>query len=148
MNLYNHYVYRWIDVYGKVIYVGETRRSLDKRLAEHFSCNPRCTNFKRKDISKVHKIEYLKFDNDYDAMEHERYYISLWNPRLNKAEKYSGAKQDDPNKRTDWKTKKVLRPLYKDSSEYQTKKLTPFENFIFGFITVASVLAVLLLYYK
>ena len=24
MGLYKHYLYRWIDIYGKVIYVGET----------------------------------------------------------------------------------------------------------------------------
>ena len=85
MGLYKHYLYRWIDVYGKVIYVGETTRPLNKRLAEHMSCNPKCTNFRKKDISLVHKIEYMVFDDDYDAMEHERYYISLWRPRLNKA---------------------------------------------------------------
>lgn len=146
MGLYKHYLYRWIDVYGNVIYVGETKRRLDKRIAEHMSCNPKYTNFKRKDIAQVHKIEYMVFDDDYDAMAHERYYISLLRPRLNKADKLMGVKFDE-TKRTDWKTKKVYKPL-KTMEEIKGKELTPLENFIFGFITVASVLGVLIYYFK
>ena len=146
MGLYKQYLYRWIDVYGKVIYVGETTRPLNKRLAEHMSCNPKCTNFRKKDISLVHKIEYMVFDDDYDAMEHERYYISLWRPRLNKADKLKGVKFDE-TKRTDWKTNKVYKPL-KTKEEIKGKELTPLENFIFGFITLASVIGVLIYYFK
>lgn len=146
MGLYKHYLYRWIDIYGKVIYVGETRRRLDKRIAEHISCNQRRTNFKKKDLPLIHKVEYMIFDDDYEAMEHERYYISLWKPRLNKAEKFSGVKFDE-NKRTDWKTKKVYRDL-KSKEEIEGKKLTPLENFVFGLLTVASVAGVLIFYFK
>ena len=121
-------------------------RPLNKRLAEHMSCNPKCTNFRKKDISLVHKIEYMVFDDGYDAMEHERYYISLWRPRLNKADKLKGVKFDE-TKRTDWKTNKVYKPL-KTKEEIKGKELTPLENFIFGFITVASVIGVLIYYFK
>ena len=146
MALYKHYLYRWIDVYGKVMYVGETRRMLDKRIAEHMSCNRKRTNFKKKDLPLIHKVEYMVFDDDYEAMEHERYYISLWRPRLNKADKLTGVKFDD-NKRTDWKTKKVYNEL-KTKQDLEGKKLTTVENFIFGFFTVASVIGVLLFYMK
>lgn len=146
--MYNHYhyLYRWIDIYGNVVYVGETKRNLNRRLNEHFSCNPRYTNFTKRDINKIHKIEYIRFNNDYEAMEHERYYISLWRPRLNKAEKYVGVKED-LTKASNWKTKKVLFPLV-DPDEYKPRKLTLFENIAFYSVTAGALMISYFLYYK
>lgn len=146
MGLYRHYLYRWIDVYDEVMYVGETRRMIDKRIAEHMSCNPRRTNFTKRDLPLIHKVEYIKFDNAYDALDHERYYISLWKPRLNKAGKYTGVRFDK-NKRSDWKTLKFYKPLI-NKKVVTSKKLSAFENFVFIAITIIAFALVGYFYFK
>ena len=69
-----HYVYKFINIYNQVMYVGETN-DINRRIREHLSCNPSRTCFKKSDIKYISRIEYLKLKSIDQGKIVEKYYI-------------------------------------------------------------------------
>ena len=69
-----HYVYKFINIYNQVMYVGETN-DINRRIREHLSCNPSRTCFKKSDIKYISRIEYLKLKSIEQGKIVEKYYI-------------------------------------------------------------------------
>lgn len=103
-----HYVYKFIDVNCKVIYVGESN-NLDRRIREHLSCNPNKTCFRRSDLKSISRIEYLKLNSKTEGKLTEKYYIREYlSPNLkNKSIPHKKIKIKNPP--NDWKIYKVFR---------------------------------------
>lgn len=69
-----HYVYKFIDTNNKVMYVGETN-NIERRIREHLSCNPAKTCFRKTDLKKISRIEFLKLKTMQEGKLIEKYYI-------------------------------------------------------------------------
>lgn len=74
-------VYRYLNSNNEIIYVGKTRRPLEKRVREH----------KAEELwGETTKIEYIELPNDAIMSQYEIYYINLWKPKYNKSSKEDG----------------------------------------------------------
>lgn len=101
------YVYRFIDINGKCIYVGETN-NMSRRMKEHITL--KSGKFTKKSINQVQKIEYFKVKNKVEARQFEIYYINKYKPYLNKADKFNNVRiSEDDSYERNWKTYQVFR---------------------------------------
>lgn len=79
-----YYVYRFMDVNNKIIYVGQTQH-LEKRLGAHMSGHSNA-NLNIKDTTK---IEYTSLNTLVEAEILEKYIIVKHRPKLNKTDRVS-----------------------------------------------------------
>lgn len=103
------YVYRFIDEYENILYVGMTN-NLDRRYREHFKSkkNHLIRQGKGEVYNKVQRIEYISCKDEYTALQKELYYINLYKPKYNTMSKIRQAIA--PLERPDnWKIYKVLK---------------------------------------
>lgn len=97
------YVYRFIDIEGKVIYYGKTL-NMQNRMNSHFTKG----HLPKECYQSVAKIEYQKHKTESDALIYETYYITKYSPKYNKL----GQSRDKPTvqlEEKDWKTYQVLK---------------------------------------
>lgn len=97
------YVYRFIDIEGKVIYYGKTL-NMQNRMNSHFTKG----HLPKECYQSVAKIEYQKHKTESDALIYETYYITKYSPKYNKL----GQSRDKPTVQLDekdWKTYQVLK---------------------------------------
>lgn len=103
------YVYRFIDIEGKVIYYGKTL-NMQNRMNSHFTKG----HLPKECYQSVAKIEYQKYKTESDALVMETYYITKYSPKYNKL----GQSRDKPTIRLDekeWKTYQVLKKQVENS---------------------------------
>ena len=83
--LFSHkrYVYRFVDRYNNIIYVGRTI-DIKTRMKQHFSTKG---HLPKECYESVHRIEYITTKTSNDMKIKELYYIGKWLPRFNKADK-------------------------------------------------------------
>lgn len=128
------YTYRFVDIYGNIIYVGKTI-DIDKRMKQHFGGKG---HLDKKCYSSVARIEYQKYKTESDALIMETYYITKYNPKYNKL----GKSRDLPSitfniEEKEWKLYKVLKVA--DTGNTTTKG-----KVIIGFLYI---IIILLLYF-
>lgn len=99
------YVYRFKDVYDKVIYVGYTGQTLDKRIGQHFEKG----HLPRTCYNSIAKIEYIKYPTKSDAMIMETYFINKYKPTYNKLNKQNDAITLNLEIKENWRTYKVYK---------------------------------------
>ena len=75
-----YYVYRFLDKYKNIIYVGYTSQLLSTRMDQHFTKG----HLPKECYDSVAEIQYKAFANNCDAMMLEIYYINLYKPKYNK----------------------------------------------------------------
>lgn len=105
------YVYRFIDIEGKVIYYGKTL-NMQNRMNSHFTKG----HLPKECYQSVAKIEYQKHKTESDALIYETYYITKYSPKYNKL----GQSRDKPTiqlEEKDWKTYQVLKKQVEKSPE-------------------------------
>jgi predicted GIY-YIG superfamily endonuclease len=98
-----HYVYKFISIYNQVLYVGETN-NIDRRIREHLSCNPSKTNFRKSDIKKIHKVEYLKLKSSHEGKLVEKYYILKYLSPVLKNKSIPRTRIEIKNPPSNWRT--------------------------------------------
>ena len=106
------YVYRFIDIEGKVIYYGKTL-NMQNRMNNHFTKG----HLPKECYQSVAKIEYQKYKTESDALVMETYYITKYSPKYNKL----GQSRDKPTIQLDekeWKTYQVLKKQVERSTPY------------------------------
>ena len=106
------YVYRFIDIEGKVIYYGKTL-NMQNRMNSHFAKG----HLPKECYQSVAKIEYQKYKTESDALIYETYYITKYSPKYNKL----GQSRDKPTvqlEEKDWKTYQVLKKQVENSTPY------------------------------
>lgn len=99
------YVYMFKDISDKIIYVGYTGSTLDKRMANHFQrghLDQSCYN-------QIAKIEYKKYKTKSDAQVMEVFYINQYKPKYNKLNKQDDAITIKIEDEQSWKTYKVYK---------------------------------------
>lgn len=106
------YVYRFKDVYDKVIYVGYTGQTLDKRIGQHFEKG----HLPKTCYNSIAKIEYIKYPTKSDAMIMETYFINKYKPTYNKLSKQNDAITLNLEVAENWRTYRVYK-VAKDDSE-------------------------------
>ena len=97
------YVYRFIDIEGRVIYYGKTL-DMQNRMKSHFTKG----HLPKECYQSVAKIEYQKYKTESDALIMETYYITKYSPKYNKL----GQSKDMPTIKFDeekWKVYQVLK---------------------------------------
>lgn len=72
------YVYRFLDIYGNIIYVGKTE-NLVQRIRGHFSCG----HLPKKCYEETYKIQYIPMKSLVLMDMKELYYINLYKPKYN-----------------------------------------------------------------
>ena len=73
---YSHVIYRFVDINGKVIYIGRAKH-LENRLNSHGHLPKEC-------YREIESIHYTKFSTEDDLDIAEPYYISRFKPKYNK----------------------------------------------------------------
>ena len=73
------YVYRYLNAFGKIIYVGKTN-NMNNRQSQHFSSTG---HLPQECYAEVDKIEYIKLPTKIDMDIKELYYINKWKPKYN-----------------------------------------------------------------
>ena len=97
------YVYRFIDLEGRVIYYGKTL-DMQNRMKNHFTKG----HLPKECYQSVAKIEYQKYKTESDALIMETYYITKYSPKYNKL----GQSKDMQTIKFDegyWKVYQVLK---------------------------------------
>ena len=125
------YVYRFIDIEGRVIYYGKTL-DMQNRMKSHFTKG----HLPKECYQSVAKIEYQKYKTESDALIMETYYITKYSPKYNKL----GQSKDMPTIKFDegnWKVYQVLKQPKKN-----TKKAT------WGCLTWITILALIYAIYE
>ena len=100
------YVYRFIDIEGRVIYYGKTL-DMQNRMKSHFTKG----HLPKECYQSVAKIEYQKYKTESDALIMETYYITKYSPKYNKL----GQSKDTPTIKFDegnWKVYQVLNKQF------------------------------------
>ena len=107
------YVYRFVDINGKIQYIGETN-NMSRRMKEHITL--KSGKFTKKSIQNIQKIEYFKVKNKVEARQFEIYFINKHKPPLNKADKFNNVRiSDDDSYERNWKTYQVFKSSVKTS---------------------------------
>lgn len=75
MNDFNNCVYRFLNKYNEIIYVGKAK-NLKNRLSNHNHLPKEC--YKERD-----RIEFICLNNEFDMDLAERYFITKINPKYN-----------------------------------------------------------------
>lgn len=119
------YVYRFLDVSDKIIYVGYTGRELSSRINEHFEKG----HLDQSCYDRIAVIEYKKYKTNADAMIMENYYINMFKPFYNKLNKVSGEISITIDDEQNWKVYKKLRPKI---SDIQTREYPYWKIFIYN----------------
>lgn len=104
------YVYRFKDVYDKVIYVGYTGQTLDKRIGQHFEKG----HLPKTCYNSIAKIEYIKYPTKSDAMIMETYFINKYKPTYNKLNKQNDAITLNLEVAENWRTYRIYKAIKDD----------------------------------
>lgn len=104
------YVYRFKDVYDKVIYVGYTGQTLDKRIGQHFEKG----HLPKQCYSSIARIEYIKYPTKSDAMIMETYFINKYKPVYNKLNKQNDAITLNLEVLENWRTYRIYKSNKED----------------------------------
>lgn len=133
------YVYKFIDLHGKYMYVGETK-NLSRRIGQHISL--KSGKFTKKLLNQIQRIEYIKVKDKVEARQFEIYYINKYKPYLNKADKFNNIRfvENDFYERK-WKTYKILKELSKTPPRVLRMAL------MIMYITFIFIIFMLLAYY-
>lgn len=148
------YVYRFIDKNEKVIYVGKTN-DLDRRYKQHFNGYGHLSD---SCYRSVWKIEYIKVDNEINALLLETYYINKYRPFYNKLNKTKRAVSVDninlKEIKDNWKTYRVVNstfepvivpePAIENSLDDKFKKRV---DLIFGIIGITACTIMIILHF-
>lgn len=109
--------YRFINEYGKVIYVGSAK-NIDRRIHSHWS---KSGHLPKECYDSVARVEILKTESYGKALDYEIYFINRYKPKFNKRDKSRNldskvVKNDDEYKYLDdkWKLYWKLKELDKD----------------------------------
>lgn len=113
------YVYRFKDKFEKVIYVGYTGQTLDKRMGQHFEKG----HLPKICYNSIAKIEYIKYSTKSDAMIMETYFINKYKPIYNKLNKQNDAITLDLEVDENWKVYKIYKHTNTDHPDGMMKKL-------------------------
>ena len=104
------YVYRFKDVYDKVIYVGYTGQTLDKRIGQHFEKG----HLPKQCYNSIARIEYIKYPTKSDAMIMETYFINKYKPVYNKLNKQNDAITLNLEVAENWRTCRIYKANKED----------------------------------
>ncbi|EQK41150.1 GIY-YIG catalytic domain protein [[Clostridium] bifermentans ATCC 19299] len=138
------YVYRFIDQYESIIYIGYTGKSLDKRVNQHFQKG----HLPDKCYKSLARIEYIKYATKSDAMVIETYMINKYKPIFNKLSKQNDTITLNLEIEENWN---VYRS-YKTTTDYKESCCSGsiviniiryFKNTIAKILTIALSIAVL-----
>lgn len=113
------YVYRFKDKYEKIIYVGYTGQTLDKRIGQHFEKG----HLPKTCYNSIAKIEYIKYSTKSDAMIMETYFINKYKPIYNKLSKQNDAITLNLEVKENWKVYKIYKCTNTDRPDGTVKKL-------------------------
>lgn len=105
------YVYRFIDQHDKVIYIGYTGQTLDKRMSQHFQKG----HLPSKCYDSIARIEYIRYATKSDAMVIETYMINKYKPIYNKLNKQNDTITLNLEIEENWKVYRV----YKTTTKYE-----------------------------
>lgn len=131
------YVYRFVDINNKYMYVGETN-NIDRRIGEHLQL--KSSKFKKDTLKEIQKIEYIKVDNKMIARQFEIHYINKYRPYLNISDKFKTVSfEENEYYERKWKTYRVLRE--------PKLQLTPIQNRIAMLVPYAAFICILILYF-
>ena len=127
------YVYRFIDIEGRVIYYGKTL-DMQNRMKSHFTKG----HLPKECYQSVAKIEYQKYKTESDALIMETYYITKYSPKYNKL----GQSKDTPTIKFDegnWKVYQVLnRQVEKVKYNYGCLSYILIASLIYGIYYLLS----------
>ncbi len=115
------YVYKFIDEYNQVLYVGKTT-DLNRRMNQHFNQknNYLIKQGKGEVYKKTQRIEYFACKTEYDALVKELFYINYYKPKYNTASKIRQI-LDPPKEKDNWKLYREIKPLKKENVQVGKK---------------------------
>lgn len=147
------YVYRFIDKNEKIIYIGKTN-NLDRRYKQHFNGYGHLSDSCYK---SVWKIEYIKLDNEINALLLETYYINKYRPFYNKLNKTKRpVSLDNINLKEikdNWKIYRVVNSTFEPVVNYEDienpidEKFKKKVDLVFRIISVTACAILLILHF-
>lgn len=75
-----YHIYKFLDCNNKVLYVGYTSNIQIRMREQHFAGH---THLTQNEINNVCTVEYTSFENQFEALFNEKYYIDLYKPPYN-----------------------------------------------------------------
>lgn len=99
------YVYRFIDIYEDIIYVGYTSQTLEKRMQQHWEQG----HLPNECYNNVSSIEFIEYSTNADAMIMETYFINKYKPRFNTLSKQLDNVTLPFKIEENWKLYKILK---------------------------------------
>ena len=133
------FVYKFVDMENKVLYVGKTV-NMHNRIKNHFSKKSHLANT---DLYKqVQRIEYITCKDEFQSLQHELYYINLYKPRYNSQSKIKQLIKRDPSIKDNWKVWKVIKTMDSKQAQinHRREKYLPIAMSVFFIITILVML--------
>lgn len=115
------YVYRFLDMNNRTLYVGKTV-NLDTRMKNHWSKKSHLYRNGKGDLyNKVQRIEYIPYKTELDALYKELEYINYYKPPYNTMSKIKQIVEppDDINK---WKVYRILKEVPEADARLQERR--------------------------
>ena len=128
-----HYVYKFINIYNQVMYVGETN-NINRRIREHLSCNPSRTSFRKSDLKYISRVEYLTLKSTTEGKLIEKYYILKYLSPVLKNKSIPSKKVKIKNPPDNWKIFMKMNKMCVTTTNFRNKMYKILINIIFWFI--------------
>ncbi|MBQ8997736.1 MAG: GIY-YIG nuclease family protein [Clostridium sp.] len=128
-----HYVYKFINIYNQVMYVGETN-NINRRIREHLSCNPSRTSFRKSDLKYISRVEYLTLKSTTEGKLIEKYYILKYLSPVLKNKSIPSKKVKIKNPPDNWKIFMKMNKMCGTTTNFRNKMYKILINIIFWFI--------------
>lgn len=143
------FVYRFLDTYGNVNYVGKTN-NLDRRMREHFNGEGHCD---KECYDTTYKVEYIPVYKEINAYLVETYFMNKYKAKYNKLNMCYKDKSftDDevminPIPSENWNLYKVMNPNLAPTPVLLPKNLTFKENLIFYIVVIITMIIYTIFY--
>lgn len=134
------YVYRFLDINEKVIYVGYTGQTLDKRIAQHFEKG----HLDKECYKSIARIEYQHYKTKADAQIMEVVEINRYKPKFNKLNKQNDSLTLNVEEK-EWKTYRVYKTYTDKSNENMMNRVSIISKIL---AVIYIILLLLILYFK
>lgn len=102
-------MYRFLDSKQRVIYVGFTAQTLERRMEQHFTKG----HLPKSCYDSTYRIEYKYYPNVTDAAVMEVYYINLYNTRYNKRTAFGQKASFELDDNINWKVYREFKKAEK-----------------------------------